>query len=51
MLMAGNYNNIDLANKMECIRTGEYLLSASKIAVHHLLEKHLFLPGYERNVW
>lgn len=43
MLMAGNYNNIDLANKMECISTREYLLSVSKMIVHHLLEK-TFIP-------
>lgn len=45
--MAGNYNNIDLANKMESISTREYLLSASKMTVHHLLEE-TFIPLGQR---
>lgn len=31
MLMARNYSNIDLANKMECISKRGYLLSPPKL--------------------
>lgn len=42
MLMARNYSNIDLANKMECISKRGYILSAPKITIH-LLPKENFL--------
>ncbi len=39
MLMARNYSNIDLANKMECICKRGYLLSAPKITIQRYAVK------------
>lgn len=51
MLMAGNYDNIDLANKMECISTREYLLPTSKITVHHLVQKYWFYQWFQKGMF
>lgn len=45
--MAGNYNNIDLANKMECISIREYLLSSLKI-LYIIWLKNIFIKGRRR---
>lgn len=47
--MAGNYSNIDLANKMECISKIEYLLSTSKITMHHLPREKFAPSRFEKN--
>lgn len=51
MLMAGNYSNIDLANKMECISNKEYLLSTSKITMHHLPRENLCHQGLRKFIF